>query len=269
MPENAIVPPAEVSNKEGTPAPQDAGNQPAPQPSPEEQKITELVSKKVAEEMAKLTADTTKATEAAKRELQSAKDKARAEIEAAHRRARFAETTLDATKRKIDEIDPDTGKELELARYRAEEEARRQQELTESAQKQQAEFHEQFTSSLRETISDMGIDPEDKRIDWATDASNYLDAQKRVLRSAAKIKRESEIALQESVKKQLKETEERIRRDLGVNSVDTSGGSGVSSDGIPTDLTKFRDWIATIPQVEYETKYADKVKELMRQDKIK
>lgn len=265
MPENVSVPSADVS-KEGTPAPQVAGTTPAPQPSPEEQKIAELVNKKVTEEIAKvLTAE----TEKAKREIQSVKDKGRAEVEAAQRRARFAETTLEATKRKVNELDPSIGAEIELARYRAEDEARRQQELSESAQRQQAEFHEQFTSSLRETIVDMGIDPEDKRIDWATDSPNYLDAHKRVMKSAAKIKRESEIALQESVKKQLKESEDKIRRDLGVNSVDTSGGTGVSIDGIPTDLAKFRTWIAGIPQTEYETKYADKVNELRRQGKIK
>jgi len=46
-------------------------------------------------------------------------------------------------------------------------------------------------------------------------------------------------------------------------------GGGVPGEGIPTDLDTFRKWISEMPQEEYEKKYASKVKEMMREGKIK
>jgi len=48
-----------------------------------------------------------------------------------------------------------------------------------------------------------------------------------------------------------------------------SGQSSGSSDGIPLDITKFNQWLDSIPIEEYNKNYASKVKELRRQGKLK
>ncbi|KKL94051.1 hypothetical protein LCGC14_1868560 [marine sediment metagenome] len=45
--------------------------------------------------------------------------------------------------------------------------------------------------------------------------------------------------------------------------------SGGIAKSIPTDIDKFREWIASVSQEEYEEKYSVKVKEMMRQGRIK
>jgi len=54
----------------------------------------------------------------------------------------------------------------------------------------------------------------------------------------------------------------------GLLKSDTGMPSG-AGDGIPTDMAAFQKWIADIPQEEYEKKYASKVKQMMRDNKIK
>jgi hypothetical protein len=69
----------------------------------------------------------------------------------------------------------------------------------------------------------MEIDPSDARIDWATDATNYVERQKRILKSAAKIAKERQTKVQEELSKKLSDDiTARVKKDLGVDSVDTS-----------------------------------------------
>lgn len=50
---------------------------------------------------------------------------------------------------------------------------------------------------------------------------------------------------------------------------DSALGGGGGGDGIPRDRAKFEQWIDSIPQGEYEEKYASKVNELRRRGEIK
>lgn len=229
-----------------------------PAPSPEEIKIAEVVKRQVAEEIAKQ-------SEVARREIQSVKDKARAEVEAAHRRARMAEVTSNAATTRLREVDPSAVSQVELEQYKAVDAERARLEAEEQAKQTQREFHDQFHSSLVEIVADLGIDAADTRIDWAEDAANYLEAQRRVLKSAAKLKKETD----KSVEQRVKEEVAKARRELGLDSVDTTTSSGVSADGIPTDMGRFREWVAGLSQRDYEEKYAAKVDEMMKQGKIK
>ncbi len=73
-----------------------------------------------------------------------------------------------------------------------------------------------------------------------------------------------------------KETEDAMKERLegeflkkhGLDKNDNTPPSG-GGLGIPTKMTQFREWINDIPQEEYEEKYAAKVNEMMRQNKIK
>jgi len=232
------------------------GANPPVQPSPEDAKIQELVAKAVAVEIAKQ-------SEAAKREIQSVKDRARAEVEAAQRRARLAETTSTTVMQQLKEADPDSMTRLELARLKAEEAERQRLEHEDAAKRAQAEFHQQFHSGLVDVVTEMGYDPTDKRIDWAEDAPNYLEAQKRVLKSVAKMKRETD----KSIDLKIKEEVSKTRKELGLDSVDTTTGS-VTTDGIPTSLPKFRAWVDNLPSAEY-AKLKPKIQQMLDEGKIK
>jgi len=152
----------------------------APQPLTEAkvaQMITEATAKAVKE-----------AKELGKRELQSAQDRNRVELTKASRRAQIAETVLGTARQGLD---PEVAKELELAEYRAKEQGRVTVEQEEELARQQTEFHEKFQTNLNQFITNLGVDPKDERIDWAADAKDYLEAQQRILASAALIQKEN------------------------------------------------------------------------------
>ena len=105
---------------------------------------------------------------------------------------------------------------------------------------QQAEFHQGFIARLNQFVTDLGIDPTDKRIDWAANAKNYLDAMERVQRSAAKIQKENTQAAQSGLEERLKTLEAKIKaQETEVNSVETSTPSGVVASSDANFLKEF------------------------------
>lgn len=228
----------------------------------------EVLNQKIAEAVTKAL---TTETEKSRREIQSAKDKAMAEVQSAQRRARLAESTVTATQRHLESLDPDTAKELELAQLRAEREGRMTMEQEEQMRRQQDDFHNRFQSGLSVYAQRVGVDPKDARLDWNIDPADYLGSQERFLISLAKIQNEKSSGLAASVATQIKEAEKRIKKDLGVedfNSVSTQVSGGVSASGIPTDMKKFREWISDVPSDEYK-KLKPEIDKMMADGKIK
>lgn len=165
------------------------------------------------------------------REIQSAKDRALAEL----KKSKSAESALTAIRNRVVSTNPDLAKDVELEMLRAEAQRVRDLEGTSEAAQRQEAFRAKFKADLEEALADMGLDPKDSKIDWAEDAEDYSAAQKRILKSAAKIKKEQEVAskaeLQKQAEVQLKETVAKLRKELGLDSVDTSlGGAGASDD---------------------------------------
>lgn len=190
------------------------------EPTPEE-KMARLIEDKVAEAVAR-------STELARREIQSAKDRATAEVQTALRRATVAERTLSSAHTVVQGLDPDVARAMELAELRAKEDGRQAMEQEEAATRQQLEFHQQFQSNLTQFVTGLGIDPADKRIDWAGDAPNYLNAQQRVLDSVSKIQKENIQTMQSSLEKRLKEVEGKVQQVSNeANSVNTATSGGV------------------------------------------
>lgn len=226
--DDKVVQPGTASpNTTGQVAGADSTQATSPEPTAEE-KLAKQIKEQVEKAVAKATAET---TEKARREIQAAKDRARAEIETAQRKARMAETTLATTSQRVRELDPAVATELELAQLRAEMAARKQAEQEAEEARKASEFRSQFQEGLKEIVTDLGLDPTDPKIDWAEDAPNYLEAQRRVLKSAAKIKKESDQALRDSIQTSIKAEISKARTDLGLDSVDTTvsaGGSGSS-----------------------------------------
>ena len=203
-----------------------------PEPSPEE-KIAALIERKVTEAIAV-------AIEPAKREIQSVKDKATREVADAQRRARASEGTLTAVYSHLKTVDPEVAKELELAELRAKEQGRLTMEQEEVMTKQQLEFHQQFHSNLTQFITGLGVDPADKRIDWAGNAPNYLEAQQRVLDSVAKIQKETIQTTQSGWEKRLKDLEDKVKQaNVEANTVDTTTSPGVVAGSDAEFLRRF------------------------------
>ena len=196
--------------------------------------------------------------EKASRHFQSIKDQEVAKVgrELAQERRRS-----DALETKLSEIDPDTARTLRLEtkeKYYTELEAQQRQEA----------YAQQLNANLVAHLESLGIDKDDKRVDWAKDAADYLGGRSRFDASVAKILKENQKATEVKQASSFKEMEQKLRRDLGLDSVDTSVSGGGSVEGIPTDPAKFREWIANISQEEYEKKYASKVSELRRRGRI-
>jgi len=219
---NEDIQPAVVS--EGTPAPADAA--PVTDAAPATQPLTqESVAQMVQAELAK-------ATESAKREIQSIKDKARAEVDQHLRKSQLAEATLNQVRSKLKDADPAFAEQLEVEELRVRDRAYRSQEQEQATYQQQAQFDQQFKQNLSQFVSGLGVNPEDKRVDWGEDAANYLDKQNRILASVVKIQQEESKAATTKRSQEFKEMEMKLRKDLGLDSVDTSNPAtrGVSKD---------------------------------------
>ncbi len=232
----------------------------------------EVLSKKIEEAVAKALASE---TEKSRREIQSTKDKAIAEVQLAERRRMLAERTMEATQKQIQTLDPETAKEFELARLRAESQGRLSLEQEEVARQSRMDFDSQFNGSLVQFIQNMGVDPTNPSIDWAKDATStgdYLTAQRRVLDSVAKIQKENAKNLEMSIEARVKEVEKKVRKDLGIDEVNSvsaqMSGGAVSGSGIPTDLGKFRTWVSDLSSADYK-KLKPEIEKMMAEGKIK
>jgi len=217
------------------------------------------------------------AVESATRRLQSDKDKSIAEVRReAEKTIRRLQGEIQATDASLQSFDPSEGlskDSIELARLRARDQAYRSSEA-EDQQRQAQEYQaQQLANSLNDTLDKMGIDRTDKRVDWAADARNYYEGRSRFDASVAQILKEKgnaqEKSIEEKITARMAALEQKMRKEQGLDFVDTSQSGGVSSLGIPTDMAAFRKWIATIPQKEYEDKYADTVNKMRREGKFK
>jgi hypothetical protein len=154
---------------------------------------------------------------------QSSRDISRNEIEEALRRAELAERTL-AEYEGTFENDPD---KAELAKYRAKEKA--ETVVGAGAQKRQAldAFDKSFRNSLTQFITQAGVDPSDKRIDWAEEVQgDYLAKQSRILASVAKLQADEKKAADEKLEQRIKDLEARISEEANSVNTATAGGSG-------------------------------------------
>lgn len=212
-------------------------------PTGAEPLTAEAVQKMIAAETARVLAE---AKEAGRRELQSQQDRNRAEALKLAQRARTAETSLSAVKSRLSELDPETAKDLELSELRAQRGMWSQAEQEEQIRQQQAEFQNQFRQRQTQYIQSLGLDPGDKRIDWADDAANYLDAMTRTLNSVAQLQKEQVQTVKAGLEKRLSELQEGMKKlNIDVNSVSTTASQGAGPGSDADFLSKFAD--GTLP----------------------
>jgi len=195
-----------------------------PKEEPKEQPFSEEQEARMQQLIAQATST---AEEKGRREMQGIKDK---EVAEANRRARLAQNEVASYKSSFSGLDEDTQKDVELARYR-EQDKYFQSTAQEETQKQQQEaYYQRMNETLIEEVKSWGVEPEDKRIDYASDAPDYFTGRRRFSDSLQKVVRENQKKAEEKQTEDFKTLESKLRKDLGLDSVDTTTGSGGGSD---------------------------------------
>lgn len=197
-----------------------------------ETKVTEqpLTADMIRQWISEATKAVTEQVEAGKREIQSTKDKSKAEVERALREAQAHKEAISSFRDTIKDTDPDAAARLELAELRARDKARENADHAQNISQQQQALLDSFNSGLTEFIKGMGIDVADKRIDWGDDAKTLIEKQQKVLKSVNRIHAENQKGAEDKQKLAFKDMEAKIRKDLGLDSVDISNAAGSTSD---------------------------------------
>jgi hypothetical protein len=152
-----------------------------------------------------------------KRGFQSEKDRA---IAAAQRQADSARIRAERLEQELATADPDKARDYKLRSLE-------ERVANDAAEKQAAEFDAAFRANVNESVTALGVDPSDKRIDWADDAPDYFTKQKRIFASAAKLQKESiASAVQAEVQKALKTVTPPVEDEPIENSVATTSPVG-------------------------------------------
>ena len=165
------------------------------------------------------------------RRFQSISDKRVGQAEFRARQAEARHQAMTATLRGMNPVQAD---KLRLADYQAQENFIAAMEQERELEKAKELFKQSFNESVTEHIKGLGIDPSDKQIDWAKDTDDYVEKQRRILASVARISKEGLMTKKEDSAKErvtlVNEIEARVRKGLGYDSADTfvssGGGSG-------------------------------------------
>jgi hypothetical protein len=106
-------------------------------------------------------------------------------------------------------------------------------------------------AGINESLQEMGVPLDHKDLDWGEGSKTYAELQKRILKSAAKIKKS-----QDADVKKLQDENAKLKRQLAgeVDSVETSIGVGVSLNGIPSNMAAFKKWYKGLTPAEAKAK---------------
>lgn len=185
----------------------------------------------------------TQVSERYRRELQSVRDSTGAEVGRALERAKLAEGTLASMESGFKDIDPEVAESVKmkarLASYEQQERAR-----------QADQYRNTLTNSLTQHLTSLGINPNDSRVDWAEDATNFLQGRSRFDKSVALILKAEKAVFEETVKKQKKEAE--IESNKEANSVETSASGGSRNPKRQEIIRRYVEGDPTISTADYE-----------------
>jgi len=161
----------------------------------------------------------------------SAKTTVRKELDEALRRAKLAEDKAKIYEGSFNDLDEDSREKLELRKLRAETQLYKTREQQEQAQRQQEEQRLKLEQSLKDEAESLGIDPTDKRLDYAHDAKDYFEGRKRYTESLSKIVKENRANLESTLKKEaedrFRQFETDFRKKYNLDSQDTTTSAGV------------------------------------------
>lgn len=222
--------PKDEVEKEETPSKE--VKEPQPQPS-----VDELVAKALDEKL-----------EPVIRRFQSEKDKAIGQAERrareAERKAHFADERITSIRKGFSE-DPDQAKILREADVEAKERMYAQREQEERARGEISTYVANFNDRMNQFIQDEGIDPSDKRIDWAEDTidangvPDLLTRMGRIQQSVTKINKEERSSWQKKMEQTMEDRFANLRKEAGLDSADVEASKGAQQVSDADFLKKF------------------------------
>ena len=169
---------------------------------------------------------TKQAVEAGRRQLQSEQDR---NINA-ERRARLAESRVDAYETSFKGLDEEAQKDIELARLREQEKYHQTTAQEDVTKQQEATYYQRMNEGVLSSLDALGIPRDDKRIDWGSGSQDYVEARSRLDASVAKIISSDRKVTEDKMNEDFKTLESKLRKDLNLDSVDTTAGGGSGDD---------------------------------------
>ena len=169
---------------------------------------------------------TKQAVEAGRRQLQSEQDR---NINA-EKRARLAESEAGAYRASFKGLDEETQKDMDLARLREQEKYNQTTAQEDATKQQEATYYQRMNEGVLSSLDAFGIPRDDKRIDWGAGSQDYVEARSRLDASVAKIISSDKKVAEDKMKDDFKTLESNLRKDLNLDSVDTTAGGGSGDD---------------------------------------
>lgn len=177
-----------------------------------------------------ITNATSQAKEDGRREMQGIKDR---EVSALTRRAESAEGRANSYQSSLSGLDEDTQRDAQLNYYKSQEQVYQSQAQQETQKQQQDANYSAMQQSITDEVKTRGIDPKDSRIDYAQDA-DYVTGRRRFNESLVRIEQDNrqkaDTESQKKITDQMAEMERKLRKDMGLDSVDTTTGEGGNVD---------------------------------------
>ncbi len=165
------------------------------------------------------------------RTRQSSRDIVKSEIEEANRRVKRAEADTLAYKSSFDNLDEDAKKDAELNLLRSQGKQYQSFMQEEDSRRRADSYRQTLQTSLVENVKALGIDPDNKDIDWAENETDFLTGRSKFDASVAKILKEEKGVTEKKMTDDFKVLEAGLRKDLGLDKVDTTTtASGSDSD---------------------------------------
>ena len=188
------------------------------EPEGEAPKVDQPLTKEMIAEMM------TEKIEEAKRHFQGVKDRevkaVRKEVNIFKRRAEQAESQIGAFNQ-IAATNPQLSAQLRAATMATQAQALQERELRDQAEQARQDFFDRMATIPEE----FGIDPNDKRLDYAEDAEDSIAATVRLNKSISKIIKEDKSALEKRMEQAIEDKFNRLRKEEGFDSVDTTTSS--------------------------------------------
>lgn len=229
-----------VSKEEAVPPKGEIPPQPLPLTEERLQQILTQERQKFAEERERI-----------KQSSRDALEYTRKEVDTALSRARFAEQTSADLTRDFGELNPE---QAETIKTKAQLKAYQLRDVEETQAKQLAVSREVFFEGMAQSVTTLGIDPYDKRIDWAQDAPNPQVASQRILDSVARIQKEDGKKATDKLEQRLKDLETKSNKEIdSVNTAATPPAVGSDAEF----LDKFGR--GEVPATKENIQRADKI----------
>ena len=190
------------------------------EPSPEE-RLAKLIDERVAQE---IDSKIKTLTEQSRREIQSAKDKAKVEVQRAQRDTQQMSQAFDFARAQVGQDDPELATRLRLAQLEASQRTTAQQEAERQYEEARQKAEEDFQTSIKSIITGLGLDPSDPKIDMAGDTQNFTEKMSRILSSAVGVHNENVATREKGFEERLKALESGQQRQTNVeqNSVEST-----------------------------------------------